>query len=440
MSEKKVNILWFRRDLRLSDHTALYHALNTEGVIKPIFIFDEDITDELKKDDSRISFIYQALTKIHQELQQFGSGLTIYQGKVDDIFDQILADSRTSSLFYNEDYEPYALQRDKKIRQKFSEKQLTVRSYKDQVIYAKDDILKDNGTPYTVYSPYKRKWRTNFMKSKFPAHKIQLAKEKLFSVKNQHFPKLNTLGFQPAKINVLPYGLSKDLIRQYKDQRNFPAEQGTSLLSPHLRFGTIGIRELIEQIIDLDEVDSTFLNELIWREFFMQILYHFPKSQNHCFKEKYEHIQWRNDKSEFAAWCNGKTGYLLVDAGMEELNRTGYMHNRVRMVVASFLCKHLLIDWRWGEAYFAEKLLDYECSSNVGNWQWAAGCGCDAAPYFRIFNPHTQLEKFDGDLFYVKKWLGDIEMRSFEVPEIVPHKFARNRALETYKQGLQVRS
>ena len=432
----KINILWLRRDLRLDDNAALYHALKEDGVIMPIFIFDEDILEELPKDDARVSFLYDELVKMNGQLATYQSGISIYHGRVDEIFEEILSQFNVRGLFYNEDYEPYALQRDKGIEKKFQDRGLFARSFKDQVIFAKDDVVKDDGTPYTVYTPYMKKWRAKFERADFNVYDIKLHSEKLLKTSVTRFPDLSDLGFKKSSIKVLPFDISKERIEGYSEERNFPAKSATSMIGPHLRFGTVGIRQVINELLSRGGDGGTYLNELIWREFFMQILFHFPESQTSCFKKKYEFVTWRNDLQEYEKWCKGETGYLMVDAGMNELNRTGYMHNRVRMVVASFLCKHLLIDWRWGEAYFSKKLLDYECASNVGNWQWAAGSGCDAAPYFRVFNPHTQLMKFDPNKKYVEKWLGETEMRSFKFPEIVEHKFARNRALEAYKLAL----
>ena len=389
----------------------------------------------LPKHDARLTFIYDQLTQINKTLVKLGGGLSVFRGKIEDVFKAILKDHRIKSIFFNEDYEPYAIKRDAQVKKLCEARKCQVNSFKDQVIFAKSDIIKSDGKPYSIYTPYMRQWRQKFESSVNTPYKIQLAPDKLAKA-NSSLPTLKTLGLTRSKIKVRPFDFSAMTVQEYSEKRNFPSENATSFLSPHLRFGTIGIRTIIQELVARKQHKSTFLNELIWREFFMQIFYHFPESQTSCFKAKYEHIKWRNDESEFKKWCNAETGYPLVDAGMTELNKTGYMHNRVRMVVASFLCKHLLIDWRWGEAYFAEKLLDYESASNVGNWQWAAGCGCDAAPYFRVFNPHIQLDKFDKQRKYVRKWLGDIEMRKLNIPEIVEHKFARNRAIETYKAGL----
>ncbi len=422
----KVSIFWFRRDLRLSDNVGLSEALNSGLPIQPIFIFDEQILNELPHDDPRVNFIYDQLSKINTELNKSNSSLKVYRGNPKEVWNKISADFDIAQVFLNKDYEPYAIKRDLEIEELLAAKGIQFKAYKDQVIFEESEIVKDDGNPYTVYTPFKNKWLKTAKKDDFEVKKL---KTEHFFPNSNHFPSKEDLGITPSTINVLPFDLNQ--INNYKNQRNIPSIATTNL-SPHLRFGTIGIRELISKI---DAKHETFLSELIWREFFMQILFHFPKSVNDNFKAKYNGIQWRNDEQEFEAWCKGETGYPIVDAGMRQLNETGYMHNRVRMVVASFLIKHLLIDWRWGEAYFAQKLLDFELSSNVGNWQWSAGTGCDAAPYFRIFNPHEQLKKFDPKLEYVQKWVPEVNELTYVQP-IVDHKFARERCLKVYKLAL----
>lgn len=425
----KVSIFWFRRDLRTEDNIGLYQALSSPHPVLPLFIFDEDIINELPADDARVNFIYEQLQHIHSQLEKTDSSLLCLKGQPLEIWKHLVQEYDIDTVYINRDYEPYALQRDKQIQTLLEQDGIAFKSFKDQVIFEKNDILKNDGKPYTVFTPYKNKWLSHFDKNKSKplaahntAHYLKV---------NFAFPSLKDMGLKESKIKVKPYTLR--LVDHYDELRNFPAVDATSYLSPHLRFGTVSIRQIIYQLKDIHE---SFLSELIWREFFMQILYHFPQVVTQNFKKKYDHIQWRNNPEEFEKWCEGKTGYPMVDAGMRELNQTGYMHNRVRMVVASFLCKHLLIDWRWGEAYFAKKLLDYELSSNNGNWQWAAGTGCDAAPYFRVFNPSEQLKKFDKDLKYIHKWIP--EFNGFGYPEpIVDHKMARQRALDTYKVGLE---
>jgi len=421
-----LSIFWFRRDLRLEDNTALYNALLLEENVLPIFIFDEEIIGELQKDDPRISFIYKSLEKINNKLKTKRSSLLCLKGNPIQVWEKLIKDHDIKSVYVNKDYEPYARERDLIVQKLLSKHSIQLHSFKDQVIFEENEILKNDGLPYTVYTPYKNKWLLNFKELSKPA---DLPFEK-FQFNDYPFPTIGDLGFFKSTIEVKPYTLG--VVDDYENTRNIPSLDATSYLSPHLRFGTISVRQIIAS---LNSKNSIFLNELVWREFFMQILFHFPKVIDHNFREKYDRIEWRNDETEFEKWCNGTTGYPLVDAGMRQLNETGYMHNRVRMITAGFLCKHLLIDWRWGEAYFASKLLDYELSANNGNWQWAAGTGCDAAPYFRIFNPSEQVKKFDKQLTYVKKWVPEVLTQDYPLP-MVDHKLARERALSVFKKGL----
>lgn len=430
---KKVCIFWFRRDLRLFDNTGLNLALQGDFPVLPVFIFDTEIIDELPKDDARIDFIYKNVQKIRQQLQKNGSSLAIYHGKPINVFKELENDYDIQAVYSNHDYEPYALKRDEEIAAYFEKKNIHFYSYKDQVIFEKDDILKGDGTPYVVYTPYMKLWKTAYKKKPIKPSEVELDATRFYQNRDLPNPSLSELGFTPSSIEVPEYNLSPSFIEKYGDTRNIPGDNTTSRLGPHLRFGTVSIREVVEKASEAS--DETFLQELIWREFFMQILWHYPETVDTAFKKEYDRIKWRNNQTEFNLWKEGKTGYPIVDAGMRQLNKTGFMHNRVRMVVASFLCKHLLIDWRWGEGYFAEKLLDYELSSNVGNWQWAAGSGVDAAPYFRIFNPTTQLEKFDSDHSYIKTWLPEFGTDQYP-SEIVDHKEARERCLKTYKEAL----
>ena len=427
----KVNFFWVRRDLRLNDNRGLYEALKSENPVIPLFIFDTDILDDLEKDDPRLGFIYEQLFDINLELKKIGSSLLIKQGRPIDVWKELAEEFEIHQVVCNHDYEPYAIKRDDKIKDFLDSKGHSFISFKDQVIFEKGAILKKDGSPYTVFTPYKNKWLEKFDSQTDVQNFDTETYFHNFEKSNHQFPKLTELGFIESQIKVKDYDLNQ--IKDYEIHRDFPGRDQTSYVGPHLRFGTLSIRRMVEIAMKKNDV---FLSELIWREFFMQILYNFPHVVSESFKKKYDNIDWLNNETQFEKWCAGKTGYPMVDAGMNQLNQTGFMHNRVRMVVASFLCKHLLIDWRWGEAYFAKKLLDYELSSNNGNWQWAAGCGCDAAPYFRIFNPTAQLKKFDSNLDYIKKWLPEIN--TFEYPQpIVEHTFARNRALETYKTALQ---
>ncbi|MGW9686061.1 cryptochrome/photolyase family protein [Flagellimonas sp. 2504JD1-5] len=434
--KQPVSIFWFRRDLRLNDNTGLYHALQSGYPVLPIFIFDTEILDKLPKNDSRVSFFHGQLQKISKELKsRFKSGIAMHLGNPISVFIQLQHQYEVKAVYTNLDYEPYAFKRDREIKNLLAKDNINFHSFKDQVIFETNEIIKDDGNPYVVYTPYKKRWKEQFdPKLHLPHFDTYSHFVKLY--KSTEIPnlELSDLGFEPSPILVPEFNLNSDLIENYEDTRNFPAnELGTSRLGPHLRFGTVSIRKVVKKAIA--EKNEVFWNELIWREFFMQILRHFPHTISKSFKPKYDRIVWRNNEKEFEAWKTGKTGYPLVDAGMRELNATGYMHNRVRMVVASFLCKHLLIDWRWGEAYFAEKLLDFDLASNIGNWQWAAGSGVDAAPYFRIFNPTTQIDKFDAQKAYVLKWVPELQELTYPLP-MVDHKMARERCLKVYKEAV----
>jgi len=424
-----VNVFWFRRDLRLDDNVGLYHALQSGEEVLPIFIFDANILLQLPKDDARVTFIYKQLLNIQSQLNKLGKSLAVFYGNPFDVFKKLMAENNIKTVFTNHDYEPYARKRDLELFQLLKEKNIDFKTSKDQVIFEKSEVVKDDGSPYVVYTPYSKKWKENFKKIKLVHYPSE---EKLDKIAQHSYPFLSLadIGFEKSEIKVTPYDVSESLIQNYEATRNFPALNKTSYLGIYLRFGAVSIRKMIEKAIA--EKNETFWNELIWREFFMQILWHFPHTSNRSFKEKYDSIQWGNNEELFKKWCQGKTGYPFVDAGMRELNKTGHMHNRVRMIVASFLCKHLLIDWRWGEAYFAEKLLDFELASNNGNWQWAAGTGCDAAPYFRIFNPSEQQNKFDPKGEYIRRWVKELDSLQYTQP-IVDHKTARERALTTYK-------
>ncbi len=431
--KESLTIFWFRRDLRLDDNVGLYHALQASKNVMPIFIFDSDILNKLPEKDSRVHFIYNQLTSIQSQLQKSNKSLAIYHGKPLDIYKQICSKHTLKAVYTNHDYEPYAIKRDQDIKEFLNSKGVTFHSYKDQVIFERDEIIKDDKTPYKVYTPYSRKWLATFKEQTTTIYKSEDLIDNFTELVEPHLLSLHDIGFKQSTILVESFTVTPKLIDEYEETRNFPALDNTSKLGPHLRFGTVSIRKMVAKAAKHE--NNTFLKELIWREFFMQILWHFPHTVTESFKPQYDRIVWRNNENEFKLWCQGKTGYPLVDAGMRELNATGFMHNRVRMLVGSFLCKHLLIDWRWGEAYFAEKLHDYEMSSNIGNWQWVAGCGVDAAPYFRIFNPTTQIQKFDKELKYIKKWVPDFQELTYP-RQIVDHKMARERCLKTYKEAL----
>lgn len=432
---EKVVVFWFRRDLRYTDNTGLSKALKSGYKVLPIFIFDPEILDSLPRNDARFTFIHKQLVGIHNYFNtQFSSGVFTMHRTPISSFKSLVTAYNIKAVYANEDYEPYAIKRDAAVKHFLKTHQISFHTFKDQVIFEKNEITKEDGTPYVVYTPYKNKWLAVFEQQHPKAYSpLETPLSGLASL-NKEIPSLENLGFKNATIDVANFKVTPSLIEDYQAKRDFPALEGaTSKLGPHLRFGTVSIREMV--IKARAQKNQVFLSELIWREFFMQILWHFPHTVTKAFKPAYDNIPWRNNLEEFEKWKQGKTGYPLVDAGMRELNKTGTMHNRVRMLVASFLCKHLLIDWRWGEAYFAQKLLDFELASNVGNWQWAAGSGVDAAPYFRIFNPITQIDKFDKQHSYIKKWVTDLQELSYPAP-MVNHKMARERCLDTYKKAL----
>ena len=433
--EDPISIFWFRRDLRLEDNAGLYHALKSPYPVLPIFIFDTEILDKLEdRTDRRVDFIHHALQNIQNQLVDFGSTLDVLYGKPFDIWKNILQNFNVKEVYTNHDYEPYAQQRDLSIKDLLSNSSIPFYTFKDQCIFETNEVVKADGKPYTVFTPYSNTWKaklTAFYLKSFPSLKYI---SNFLKVEPKRIPSLKEIGFENSDTNFPPKEVEESILSNYADSRNFPAIPGTSRLSVHLRFGTISIRHAAQNAKESSEV---WLNELIWRDFYMMILYHFPHVVNRAFKPDYDHIQWRNNEHEFEAWCQGKTGYPLVDAGMREVNKTGFMHNRVRMVVASFLTKHLLIDWKWGEAYFAKKLLDFDLSANNGGWQWASGSGCDAAPYFRVFNPTLQTIKFDQNLVYIRKWIPEYD-NPIEYPKpIVNHDFARKRAIEVYGETLK---
>jgi deoxyribodipyrimidine photo-lyase len=428
----KLNLFWFRRDLRLIDNHGLYEALQSELPVLPIFIFDTNILDKLEnKEDKRVDFIFQALEKLNEYLEKQGKSIQIFYGKPLEIYQKLTEKYNIESVFCNEDYEPYAIKRDQEIKDFLASKNINFYQFKDQVIFQKDEITKADGKPYTVYTPYSKQWLLKFNDQNLEFFASEKKLENLLNIEKQNIT-LENIGFKKTNYLFETPKINLEILEKYHETRNLPTKE-TSQMSVHLRFGTISARKLVKLASELN--DNTYLKELIWREFFMQILWHFPKVIHHSFKEKYDNIAWENNEELFQKWCEGKTGYPIVDAGMRELNETGLMHNRVRMVCASFLTKHLLTDWRIGEAYFAEKLMDYDLSANNGNWQWSAGSGCDAAPYFRVFNPEEQQKKFDPKFIYIKKWVKEFGTSAYPKP-IIEHKFARERALKRYKEGL----
>ncbi|MCL9968814.1 MAG: DNA photolyase family protein [Aquirufa antheringensis] len=426
---KKVSIFWFRRDLRIEDNHGLFQALSASEPVLPLFIFDTNILDRLpSKKDGRVEFIHQAITLLNEAI---GGHLCVKHGNPPAVFKDLMTKWDIVRIYTNHDYERYGLDRDASFSELAQEKGIEFRSFKDQVVFEKDEVLSGAGTPYTVFTPYSRKWKALLAETSLP--NFPSSESTNYVSDTFTLPSLADIGFQPSGLLFPQASVADELIRAYAQDRDFPAKLGTSRLSVHLRFGTLSIRSLVRQAIGKSEV---WLNELIWRDFYFNILHHFPHiSEKHSFRKEYDRMNWRNNEEEFKAWCEGKTGYPIVDAGMRELNATGFMHNRVRMIVASFLVKHLLIDWRWGEAYFAEKLLDFDFAANNGGWQWASGSGCDAAPYFRVFNPTLQTQKFDQSLAYIKKWVPELQELSYPAP-IVNHELARARVLAAYKEAL----
>lgn len=436
----KMNAFWFRRDLRIEDNAGLYHALKSGGRVQCFFLFDRNILDKLEeKDDARVHFIHDAIHEVADSLKDHGASIDVRYGEPVKLWKNILRDYDIEAVYTNRDYEPYAEERDTQVQAVLAEKKVQWHSYKDHVIFERDEVLKDDGLPYTVFTPYKRKWMKKLDSKRnkkgdsyyFKSYPTLKYADQFHHSKQADIPTLEDMGFVPSEISFPSKQVPQKIIKQYDKQRNFPGINGTSRLGVHFRFGTISIREKARKAAKLN---ATYLSELVWRDFYAQILAHFPHVAEDAFRQKYERIEWRYDEDDFQKWCDGVTGYPMVDAGMRELNETGYMHNRVRMITASFLTKHLLIDWRWGEAYFAKKLLDFDLSSNNGGWQWASGSGTDAAPYFRIFNPTTQLTKFDKDLKYVNQWVPEYGTDDYPEP-MVDHKEARERCLARYKEA-----
>ncbi len=422
-------IHWFRRDLRLTDNVALHKALNSELPVQCIFIFDENILQHLPKDDKRVNFIYQRLIYIKNELNKVGGDLMVYVGKPVVIWEEISKDPQLKAIYFNKDYETYARNRDNSVYKFLKQKGIEVNGYKDQVIFEGMEIETQNHEPYKVYTPYSKQWKKNLTENATQNYEITLSEKVIYQRKSNKLLPLKEMGFKEVELPNIPLNLNGISVKDYDKNRDIPAKDDTTKIGTALRFGTMSIRQAVKHALKENE---TFLNELIWRDFFSQILFNFPYVEKGAFRDKYNHIPWRNNEQEFKKWCRGETGFPMVDAGMRELNQTGFMHNRVRMITASFLVKDLLIDWRWGEAYFAEKLMDFDLASNNGNWQWAAGTGCDAAPYFRIFNPESQQQKFDPNFTYIKKWIPEFGTAEYPNP-MVDHKMARERCLNAYK-------
>lgn len=433
---EQLTFFWHRRDLRISDNAGLYKALKQSENIQPIFIFDTQILSRLPKNDQRILFIYQRIEELSAAYKKLGASLWIFRGNPTELIPELVKKHHVRQVFCNRDYEPDAIQRDKFIHEALQKLDCTFSGSKDQVIFEKDEVVKPDGNPYHVFTPYMKRWKEKLNEFYLKAYPVEKYTSNLNPGKELPMPGLSDLGFNERQTQDFPsLKIPSKIIQNYHNTRDIPSVEGTSRLSLHLRFGTISIRELAKKALETNE---KYFNELIWRDFYQMILYWYPLSVNQAFKSEYDRIEWEFNEKQFQAWCEGKTGYPIVDAGMRELNETGHMHNRVRMVVASFLCKHLLHDWRLGERYFAEKLLDFELASNVGGWQWAAGSGVDAAPYFRIFNPTSQQERFDPKFEYIKKWVPEFGTAEYPEP-IIEHKWARERILERYKKALNAK-
>jgi deoxyribodipyrimidine photo-lyase len=432
--QQPLTIIWLRRDLRLHDNAALYHALKNNPAVLPIFIFDKAILDKLEdKTDPRVNFLHNTVQNLSTQLQTLGSTIKVFHGNVINVYKQLLATYTINAVYTNTDYENYAQQRDAEIEQLLQTKNIPFHSFKDHVIFEKNEVTKDDGLPYTVFTPYSKKWLAKLNPYYYKSYPTEKYFKNFTQQTPEAIPALAQLGFSTSNIQIPPSNFSTPIISKYNLQRDFPAIAGTTKLGIHLRFGTISVRQLLAHALPLN---NTYVNEIIWRDFYQQITINFNHiGTGKSFKPQYDAIEWLNNETHFTKWCQGQTGYPIVDAGMRELNTTGYMHNRVRMIVASFLTKHLLIDWRWGEAYFAKKLLDFDFAANNGGWQWAAGCGCDAAPYFRVFNPTLQTQKFDGKGQYIKKWVPEYDGLNYQQP-IVEHTFARDRCLKHYKKFL----
>ena len=431
-STTKTALFWHRRDLRVHDNAGLYKALQSGCEVLPVFIFDTNILDKLPANDARVAFIHAELRNVKTIYEKAGSSLVVKYGEPEAIWQELITHYSPIAVYTNRDYEPYAKERDARMKALFDEHGIDFIGSKDHVIFEKCEVTKDDGKPYTVFTPYMKKWKSTLTPETLAKRPSEQHLDRLLKHPSTLIPTLTDMGFEGTSIEFPPKEVSDDVLLNYGERRDLPAIKGTSRLSVHLRFGTVSIRELVQRA---QATNEKWLNELIWRDFYQMILHHFPHSASAAFKPAYDKIPWRSAPDDFARWCEGTTGYPIVDAGMRELNATGFMHNRVRMVVASFLTKHLLIDWRLGERYFAEKLLDFDLASNVGGWQWAAGSGCDAAPYFRVFNPTSQQEKFDPDMKYIRKWVPELNTPSYPKP-MVDHALARKRAIDTYKAAL----
>ena len=423
---------WFRRDLRWQDNRALDAALTSGHPVVPLFVFDKNILDRLdNQDDARITFLHDRISHMQGEASDLGGSLLVVHDDPINVLETLAENGMMKAVYTNEDYEPYAQTRDAAARNFLKTRGVAFHTFTDHVIQAPGEVTKPDGTPYTVFTPFSKRWHLNLSEENM---KTSPSEKHLGSLHtwDSTLPSLDSIGFKRSSISAPEATITKNVLTQYSEMRDIPSVRGTSRLSVHLRFGTKSIREAAKEGFKYSE---KWLTELIWRDFYQHVMHAFPHSMKDAFRPQYDRVPWRHNDEDFQRWTRGETGYPLVDAGMRELLATGFMHNRVRMVVASFFCKHLLLDWRLGERHFAAHLLDFELASNVGGWQWAAGSGCDAAPYFRVFNPTSQLQKFDRELTYVRKWVPEYGTESYPTP-MVDHKMARQRAIDTYKNAL----
>lgn len=429
-SVQPINVVWLRRNLRIEDNPIIQKAAKDDLPILLLFIFDKNILSKLAKDDARVDFIHRTLEKLRTQLQSYKASILCVHGFPDEIIRKLIKSVRINAIFHAEDFEPAAKLRDDKIKEIAQESGIAVYTALDHVIFHPSSVLNKQGRPYLVYTPYYRAWKEKFVQN---LDFLCQQKSNEFQGIEADFdiPTLKEIGFAPTPIALPQATVDRTLMETYKERRDFPAQDAASRLGLHLRFGTISPLQLALEAAKT--TDDTFLKQLIWREFFIQIMYHFPESMNAAFKPAYRNMPWRFDEGQFDRWKAGQTGIPIVDAGMRELIATGTMHNRVRMIAASWLTKNLLIDWRLGERYFAEKLLDFELASNVGNWQWVAGTGVDAAPYFRIFNPHSQAKKFDPQGAYIRKWVPEFDSLTYTAP-MIDYKASRERCLAFYKE------
>ncbi len=422
MSEYARALVWFRRDLRDFDHAALYHALKQARQVVCAFVFDRELLDALTDPaDRRVEFIHASVTELQQALQAKGGGLIVQYDVARHGIVQLAVELEVDAVFFNHDDDPAALARDAAVEAALRARDIGVHHGKDAVIFEREEVLTAGGTPYSVFTPYKNAWLKKLTPYFLQAYPVEAYADRL-EARSTPVPGLQEMGFLPTNLRdmKLPTGMSGaarllddflDRIERYQETRDFPAQKGPSYLSVHLRFGTVSIRQLAAAAWQQGGRGAqTWLSELIWRDFYHQILWHRPDvASGHAFKPQYDALPWPNPPGHFEAWCEARTGYPLVDAAMRQLNQTGYMHNRLRMVAASFLTKDLLVDWRLGERYFADRLIDFDLAANSGGWQWAASVGCDAQPWFRIFNPVTQSERFDAQGKFIRRYLPELD-------------------------------